>query len=42
VTPVKNCGSGGRAILRDLQALGDRIWVAPRKDIAAHFRNQYA
>lgn len=44
---LRICGRPARfaavlAILRDLQALGDRIWVAPRKDIAAHFRSQHA
>lgn len=43
---LRICGRPARfaavqAILRDLQALGDRIWVAPRKDIAAHFRSRY-
>jgi peptidoglycan/xylan/chitin deacetylase (PgdA/CDA1 family) len=39
---LRICGRPARfaavqAILRDLRALGDRVWVAPRKDIAAHF-----
>jgi peptidoglycan/xylan/chitin deacetylase (PgdA/CDA1 family) len=39
---LRICGRPARfaavqAILRDLQALGDRIWVARRQDIAAHF-----
>lgn len=43
---LRICGRPARfaavqAILRDLQALGDRVWVAPRKDIAAHFRSQH-
>ncbi|MFN4276294.1 MAG: polysaccharide deacetylase family protein [Ferrovibrio sp.] len=44
---LRICGRPARfaavqAILRDLQSLGDRIWVAPRRDIATHFRSQYA
>lgn len=43
---LRICGRPARfaavqAILRDLQALGDRIWLASRKDIAAHFRKHY-
>jgi peptidoglycan/xylan/chitin deacetylase (PgdA/CDA1 family) len=43
---LRICGRPARfaavqAILRDLQALGDRIWVAPRKEIAAHFCSHY-
>ncbi len=39
---LRICGRPARfaavqAILRDLKALGDRVWVAPRQDIAAHF-----
>lgn len=39
---LRICGRPARfaavqTILRDLQALGDRVWVAPRRDIAAHF-----
>lgn len=43
---LRICGRPARfaavqAILRDLDALGDRIWVAKRKDIATYFRTQY-
>lgn len=43
---LRICGRPARfaavqSILRDLQALGSRIWVAPRKDIAVHFRSHY-
>ncbi len=30
--------SAVQAILRKLAGVGDRIWIAPRQDIAAHFR----
>lgn len=43
---LRICGRPARfaavqTILRDLDALGDRVWVARRKDIAAHFCTQY-
>lgn len=42
---LRICGRPARfaavqTILRDLRALGDRVWVASRRDIAAHFRSQ--
>lgn len=44
---LRICGRPARfaavqAILRDLRSRGDRVWVASRRDIAAHFRAQMA
>jgi peptidoglycan/xylan/chitin deacetylase (PgdA/CDA1 family) len=44
---LRICGRPARfaavqTILRDLRALGDRIWVARRRDIAEHFRTQHS
>lgn len=43
---LRICGRPARfaavqTILRSLAALGDRVWVARRQDIAAHFRTVY-
>ena len=40
---LRICGRPARfaavqAILAELSRLGERVWVAPRRDIAAHFR----
>lgn len=44
---LRICGRPARfaavqTILRDLRGLGDRVWIASRRDIAAHFRSLYA